>query len=98
MPYDGVRESLAAVHGHAVGLARWLAARLAALRHSNGAPVVRLYGDWCTELAAAVAAGRAPAAAAAAGHADHGPTVAFNLLRADGSWVGYAEVSRGRCF
>ncbi len=27
-------------------------------------------------------------------HPDHGPTVAFNLRRPDGSWVGYSEVLR----
>ena len=61
--------------------------RLQTLSHSNGAPVVHLYG--------AHAAAKHPSPAlglqAAVGQ---GPVIAFNLLRPDGSWVGYREVER----
>ncbi|KXZ48630.1 hypothetical protein GPECTOR_26g533 [Gonium pectorale] len=79
-----------AVRRHAAALARWLAGRLAALRHANGAPVAVLYGRWCrTAARPGTSCGGGGAAAG-----DHGPTVAFNLLRPDGSWVGYGEVGR----
>ncbi|KAG2491424.1 hypothetical protein HYH03_010212 [Edaphochlamys debaryana] len=162
-----------AVHAHACGLARWLAERLAGLRHANGAPVAVLYGRWPAAIAAArneasaSSAGRAaggaacpaekgakaPGNGATGAHAVHrtahagavraatndsgsdsdvrtddyasadeatasdtdglgrghrgelegedqeraplhGPTLAFNLQRSDGSWVGHAEVAR----
>ncbi|GIL77285.1 hypothetical protein Vretifemale_6749, partial [Volvox reticuliferus] len=89
---------LPAVHHHSCCLARWLVARLAAMRHANGAPVAVIYGRWCAAAAAAAAAaataGTSAVGAAVASLPDHGPTVSFNLLRPDGSWVGHAEVAR----
>lgn len=95
---------LPAVHAHACTLATWLVRRLAALRHANGAPVCELYGRWCRKLLSPSSC-TATATTAQSGdhhyqsnsphdHPDHGPTVAFNLRRPDGSWVGYSEVLR----
>jgi molybdenum cofactor sulfurtransferase len=48
------------------------------LRHGNGRPVVIIYGPWKRD-----SEGK-----------NIGPTVAFNILRDDGSFVGYNEVSK----
>ncbi|VEU34497.1 unnamed protein product [Pseudo-nitzschia multistriata] len=71
-----------AVHRHAVSLAGELARRLSEMRHANGRMVVRIYGAW---------AGRGGE------HRQNngiGPTVALNVVRSDGSPVGYSEVSK----
>lgn len=69
----------AAIAAHAGVLARELVARLRDLRHANGRGAVVLHGAWAHGEAAARA---------------QGPTVAFSVLRADGSHVGYAEAEK----
>ena len=63
---------------------RFAAAQLVRLQHSNGAPVCRLYGAH-----AGSANGGETAAAAAAGAVGQGAVLAFSVLRAGGSFVGY---------
>ena len=94
-----------AVGRHADCLARHLAAGLAALRHGGsssatgaGGRVAELYGwDDDVEHAVCVGAGallRPPVSSQEStwGRPRRGPTVAFNLLRPDGQYVGYGEV------
>ncbi len=74
-----------AVARHAGCLALYLARGLAGLRHGNDRPVAELYGGWGRE--GREERGRSSVQAC-------GPTVTFNLLRPDGSHVGYGEVRR----
>ena len=83
------RLTMAAVRRHTFALTAHLRDRLAALRHGGGgggggggAPVCELYGNHRAD-----------------GRRGNGPdvqgaVVAFSVLRADGSYVGYAEVER----
>ncbi|KAL9088483.1 MAG: hypothetical protein Q9165_006207 [Trypethelium subeluteriae] len=73
--------SMALVSAHTAHLVRELHARLTALRHASpgGAPVVRVYNDEGAVYGDA---------------ATQGATVAFNVLRSDGTVVGYADVER----
>lgn len=85
-----------AISRHAHSLAQHLAHSLIALRHPNGQPAAEVYG-WGMAGAKAAVAGpgtmAGPTVTEARAEAScQGPTVAFNLLRADGSYVGYAEV------
>ena len=77
---------------HAYAVAEHCAARLAALRHDNGAPVAVLYGGGWAEVA------RSIGGACVSGHgptvSGQGPTVAFNVLKDDGAHVGYVAVDR----
>ncbi len=74
----------AAVARHSLGLAQYLTQALESLRHGNGRPVVIVYGNaWSSALRGG---------GGAFCEELQGPTVAFNLLRRDGSFVGYAEV------
>ena len=83
------REGAAAVDARARAIARRLARRLAALRHRNGARVVRLHG------AAWIALGDDAANAISRGASrSRGGTVAFSVLRPDGSPVGCVRVER----
>lgn len=69
-----------AIQRHTLCLTNELVRRLLALRHFGGMPVVQLYGPWSKN--------------------EHqtttriGPIVPFNLLRNDGSYIGYNEVSK----
>ncbi|GFR41888.1 hypothetical protein Agub_g2672, partial [Astrephomene gubernaculifera] len=88
-----------AVHRHATCLTRWLAARLAALRHGNGAPVCVLYGKWCNALAASAPPPHErhvvdDVVVVGGSLQHHGPTLCFNLLRPTGQLVGCSEVGR----
>lgn len=74
----GARGGMHRIHEHACSLARELSRRLESFRHQNGGPVVKLYGAWEDPRTRHTA----------------GPTVAFNILRHDGSFVGYNEVSK----
>ena len=58
-------------------LAAWLARALAALRHSNGKPVCRIYGRHFSPYPALL----------------QGPIVTFNVLRGDGTFVRLTEVA-----
>ncbi|KAL1529433.1 hypothetical protein AB1Y20_000381 [Prymnesium parvum] len=78
----------AAVEAHAKALALELVRRLAALVHRSGEKAIALYGQW-GELAATDHALDAPRGAELPG-----ATVAFNVRRADGEMVGYAEVAK----
>ena len=83
------REGAAAVDARARAIARRLARRLAALRHRNGARVVRLHG------AAWIEHGDDAANAISRGASrSRGGTVAFSVLRPDGSPVGCVRVER----
>eukprot|EP00934_Nitzschia_sp_Nitz4_P001589 Nitzschia sp. Nitz4//scaffold65_size103378//27981//30389//NITZ4_004459-RA/size103378-processed-gene-0.25-mRNA-1//1//CDS//3329556219//1589//frame0 len=66
------------IHEHSCSLARELTHRLESLEHGNGRRVVVLSGAWANPALRATA----------------GPTVVFNVVRADGSFVGYNEVSK----
>ncbi|KAI3430783.1 hypothetical protein D9Q98_009195 [Chlorella vulgaris] len=77
-----------AVAAHAGAVAASLAQQLTSLRHWNGAPVCMLYGSYEALLQPQSAARQQP------GVVGQGPVVAFNLLRADGSCVGYREVEK----
>ena len=65
---------------------RTLAGQLTDLRHFNGSPVCQLYGGHGGS--AHHAAGQ-PGLAVLPGTVGQGPTIALNLLRSDGSFVGY---------
>lgn len=81
-----------AVAAHAGAVAAALAARLAALRHGNGRRVCMLYG---AHRAGGAGEGESDDARAGRGVVvGQGPVVAFNVQRADGSFVGYREVER----
>ncbi|KAL6753288.1 pyridoxal phosphate-dependent transferase [Haematococcus lacustris] len=84
----------AAVDQHTSSLAAWLEQQLRRLRHGNGQAVVQLYGR---KGGAAVGAEAAAGGAAGGRRGGWGPTLAFNLRRGDGSWVGCNELRTG-CF
>ncbi|KAK6519173.1 hypothetical protein TWF281_003862 [Arthrobotrys megalospora] len=65
------------VSAHASGLAKAAYDRLSNLRYSNGAPVCEIYKDDRSSYKDATT---------------QGPTVAFNICRSDGSWVGKSKV------
>ena len=68
------------IHNHSTCLAREFARRLKLLKHHGNAAVFEIYGPW------AVDDGDIQLSA--------GPTVAFNVLRDNGTYVGYNEVSK----
>lgn len=70
-----------AVAAHAGAVARRAAEGLAALRHAEGGRACVLYGGWGK-------GGAGPPGE------ERGATVAFSVLRADGTHVGYREVER----
>mmetsp|Transcript_11847 Transcript_11847/g.25654 ORF Transcript_11847/g.25654 Transcript_11847/m.25654 type:complete len:1072 (-) Transcript_11847:84-3299(-) len=69
---------------HSRCLAREFVRRIRLLKHGNGRPVCVIYGAWSDydEINSDAASLQIP-----------GPTIAFNVLRCDGSIVGYNEVS-----
>ncbi|KAM0950783.1 putative molybdenum cofactor sulfurtransferase [Dioscorea sansibarensis] len=67
-----------AIDRHTRSLATYVRNAMIDLRHENGSSVCRLYGRDLTKVSP---------------H-DVGPTIAFNLKRADGSWFGYREVEK----
>lgn len=78
------------IRRHSTCLANELVRRLRGLRHGNGLAAVTIYGAWKSY-------GDSSALAFENGNNSlppPGPTVAFNVLRADGSFVGYNEVSK----
>ncbi|KAL2641505.1 hypothetical protein R1flu_009092 [Riccia fluitans] len=78
------RLGMAAIRRHTGSLTSYTASKLAALRHKNGRLVCMLYGNHnCLKKQAEVYWDA---------RSGQGPVIAFNLRRADGSWVGYREV------
>ena len=71
------------VRAHTAELAAELARRLRELQHGNGRPAVVIYGAWANVQDIGLEDALLP-----------GPTIAFNVLRDDGSFVGYNEVSK----
>ncbi|KAL2354971.1 pyridoxal phosphate-dependent transferase [Cryomyces antarcticus] len=71
--------SMKQISMHCVYLAHQLYSELSQLRHCNDTPVVRIYKD---------------ANAIYGNSATQGATIAFNVLRADGSLVGYVDVEK----
>ena len=71
---------MVAIHKHATALARECVDRLWQLRHANGNPLIRLYGIWGKSAECQLDS--------------TGPTIAFNLQRQDGTFVGYNEVAK----
>lgn len=69
---------MAAVQRHTFTIASWFASQLLALRHWNGVRCFDVYGHWSAQPTLA----------------NQGSIVAFNGHRADGSWIGYSEVSK----
>ena len=63
---------------HTSCLAKELAQRLQGLRHANGSIAAEMYGAWGCSDSVS----------------PRGPTVAFNIRRSDGSYVGYNEVTK----
>ncbi|EOD20846.1 hypothetical protein EMIHUDRAFT_458486 [Emiliania huxleyi CCMP1516] len=82
----------AAIAAHTRALAAELRSRLRSLRHADGRRAVVLYGAWAGGEGGA-GEGRAGEGGAegAVRTSLGGPTVAFNVVRHDGSVVGYAE-------
>ena len=81
---------MSAIAAHTTCLTTELVKRLRALRHANGQPAVVLYGPWASledPEDDSIPGPMAPAKAA-------GPTVAFNLMRHTGEFVGYSEVQK----
>ncbi len=74
-------EAMAAVAAHTAALTAFLHDGLAGLRHGNGAPVAALYSPRPQQGPGGWGPGQ-------------GPIVAFNLKRASGEAVGYAEVEK----
>ena len=72
------RLTMAHISDHTFALACHFRQRLLSLTHYNGAPVGMIYSPEASFTSSAT----------------HGPVVTFNLKRADGSWVGYAEVAK----
>jgi molybdenum cofactor sulfurtransferase len=80
-----------AIHRHATSLAKELARRLRLTRHGNGSEAVRIYGPWGSqEVGGSVERGFDEFLS----QIDAGPTLALNLIREDGSFVGYNEVAK----
>ncbi|KAK7752093.1 hypothetical protein SLS62_006059 [Diatrype stigma] len=77
--------SMAAVSAHASRLTARLYRALASLRHANGMPLVRVYHDDDVSGDLGEVFGDP---------ARQGSAVAFNVLRADGQYVAYADVER----
>ncbi|CAL9145333.1 unnamed protein product [Musa hybrid cultivar] len=67
-----------AISRHTASLATYTRTKMMDLKHENGAEVCKIYGRNTSQ----------------APYQDMGPTIAFNLKRADGSWVGYREVEK----
>jgi molybdenum cofactor sulfurtransferase len=65
------------ISAHTAWLAKCLYKRLVSLRHANGTPVYQIYKDPKSSYGDTQT---------------QGATVAFNIRRADGSWVGSSEV------
>ena len=78
------RGGMNTVHEHATCLAAELVRRFHSLSHCNGAPVIEIYGGWKT-FSEPISKKETSLP---------GPTVAFNVRREDGSFVGYNEVSK----
>jgi molybdenum cofactor sulfurtransferase len=90
---------MSVIQQHTSGLAANFQQRLAALSHGNGAAVCQLYGwDSTTETNAESPSEKlskaTPSLSPSPSPSTHGSIVAFNLLRPDGSFVGYAEVEK----
>lgn len=73
-----------AIRTHTTSLAAELVRRLKALRHGNGSPAIVIYGAWA-KIDDSISEDTLLLP---------GPTVAFNVIRSDGSFVGYNEVSK----
>jgi molybdenum cofactor sulfurtransferase len=83
---------MSAIHRHATSLARELTRRLRGIRHGNGTAGVHIYGPWGSlEEVGGDDESQFDEALTKVGA---GPTVALNLVRGDGSVVGYNEVSK----
>lgn len=77
--------SMHAVSAHAAHLTARLHAGLAGLRHGNGRPICRIYGE----------GGEGGGGGGTfADPARQGSVVAFNVLKPDGDYVSYAEVEQ----
>jgi molybdenum cofactor sulfurtransferase len=98
---------MTAVHQHVTTLAMELVARLRGLRHANGKAVVQIYGGWATynfsddnddskmvEPRINRNKNDSSAQSLCNNTTVPGPTVAFNVRRQDGSYVGYNEVAK----
>ena len=70
-------------------LGRWLAQQMGDLKYPGGQPVARLYGAHAGLLLSEAELTEEEASAVPLGAVDQGPVVTFNLLRSDGSYVGY---------
>jgi hypothetical protein len=102
-----LRDCFSRIDSHTACITWYLMQQLPTLRHSNGQRAAVLYcapavqqlllqqqQEQADSAAAAAAAQLVDAGVLAAFRQLQGPVVAFNLLRADGSWVGHREVAK----
>ncbi|KAL3929390.1 MAG: hypothetical protein SGBAC_012233 [Bacillariaceae sp.] len=68
------------IRQHTSTLGKELHNRLSTMHHSNGKPVVVAYGSWSSN--------------GSSNGKDKGPTITMNIMRDDGSFVGYNEVAK----
>lgn len=70
--------TISAIARHTASLATYVRNLMVDLKHDNGVDVCTLYGGDTAKVSSP----------------DMGPTIAFNLRRADSSWFGYREVEK----
>lgn len=68
------------IQRHAFGIAEYFARQVLELRHYNGRKAFVLYGSWANMEKVSLY--------------NQGATVAFNGVRADGTWIGYSEIGK----
>jgi molybdenum cofactor sulfurtransferase len=88
------RGGMSRIRDHAHCLAAELSRRLKALRHANGRLAIALYGAWGGTNKPKPSRHTTKTATSNDLQVQAGPTVAFNVIREDGSYVGYNEVSK----
>ncbi|BBN03005.1 molybdenum cofactor sulfurtransferase [Marchantia polymorpha subsp. ruderalis] len=76
--------NMAAIRRHTGSLTGYTASKLDAFRHYNGLQVCTLYGNHASKMKKNYCDP----------HSDQGPIIAFNMKRADGSWIGSREVEK----
>jgi selenocysteine lyase/cysteine desulfurase len=78
---------LQAVEQHTEALSSWLYGQLSSLRHSNGAPLIQLYGRHDQQ-------GQGTASASQAAGFGQGAVFNFQVLQADGQPVNFSSIDR----
>ena len=78
------RFSFRAIDAHVCAITRYAAEKMGRMRHSNGGSVCEVYGRH--------SGGAGEGGGGAGFESGQGPVIAFNIKRADGSYVGYRSV------